>query len=310
MSAVHSRFVSVGGLRLHYVEAGAGPPVLLLHGIPTSSYLWRKLVPVLSPERRVIAPDLVGFGQSDKPRFRPYTVVSEADAIEGLLAALGIQRFALVGHDLGALVGAELIARDPARPTRLVLTNTSLRYDAWHGLSPLSLLRLPLAGEVAVWLARKWMLALAMRIYLAPQTRLTGAELAEYWRPFERGFKDVLLKLYRAPVAAAPDFARWRTALAALEVPCLLAWGALDPTFGVPQARDLARLMPDATVYVFEHANHFIQEDRPAALARLIDAFLAGSAIPDRLPPGRVGAGFKPASTRRSPRPPRGLSSP
>lgn len=277
------QILSIDGLRMFVREAGVGEPVLLLHGIPTSSFMWRDVLPVVGLNHRAIAPDLIGFGRSDKPRNFDYTVAGQADAVERLLDQLGITQVALVGHDMGALIAAELIARNPERVRHLVLTNTSLRPQNWYGVGPLSLLRLPVVGELAMALSRRWMLRPVMRLYLAPGTRLTRAEMDAYWRPFEEGFRDVLLRMARAPLARADDFERWRAALAALTAPVLIVWGALDPTFRLAEARDLDRLITDATTYVFEHANHFIAEDRPAALGRLIDLSLAAVPIPDAL---------------------------
>lgn len=275
---------SVNTLRIFFREGGAGDAVVFLHGLPTSSYLWRDVLPYLARSHRVIAPDLPGFGRSDRPRARPYTVTSWADTVEGLLAQLGLSRYALVAHDLGALVAAELIARTPEAAAALVLTNTGLRHAGWSGFTPLSLARLPLVGEAGVALARRWMLRWAMRVYVSEPGRLSAAVMDGYWWPFEHGFREVLLRLYRSPIAGAQDFARWCAALEAYSGRALLAWGLRDPTFGVGDLAHAASLLTGAAVVPFVHANHFIQEDRPEALARLIGAFLAGAALPRALP--------------------------
>jgi pimeloyl-ACP methyl ester carboxylesterase len=265
----------VDGLRIFYLDEGSGTPVVLLHGIPTFSYLWRDVVPVVARDHRAIVPDLYGFGYSDKPRDRPYTVVGEADMVERLLAGLGVEQFALVGHDFGALVAAELVARDDSRITHLILTNASLRPEKWSGMPWLLMLRLPLLGELAMVLARAWMLRRAMGVYVSRTDRLTPEVMDHYWLPFRHGFKTVLLRLYRSPATTKTDFARWRAALPRLSALSLIVWGARDPNFGFGEARDPTRLIPSARLEVFDRANHFIQEDEPLALGRLIDAFLS-----------------------------------
>lgn len=280
------RWVSLDGLDLFLLDEGTGAPVLLLHGVPTSSYLWRDVAPVVAQAYRVLAPDLPGFGFSDKPRGRPYTVVAQADAVRALLDRLDIEGCALVGHDLGALVAAELIAREPERYPHLVLTNTSLRAQGWSGASPLSLLRLPVLGEIAMALARRWMLGLAMRPYLARPDRLTREVLDHYWWPFANGFKPVLLAMARERVGSAADFTRWRAALAGYPGAALIVWGLRDPTFGAEDLTDIRGLLPRATVQAFPNANHFLPEDRPLALGRMIALFVAGKPIPNAGPEG------------------------
>jgi len=284
--AARGQWVIADGLRLFLLDEGTGFPVLLLHGVPTSSFLWRDVVPVVARTNRALAPDLPGFGYSDKPRGRSYAVPAQADAVAALLDRLGIDRCALVGHDLGALVAADLIAREPERYTHLVVTNTSLRVTGWHGASPLTLLRLPLVGECAMALARRWMLGLAMRPYLARTSRLTPEALDHYWWPFAHGFKSVLLSMVRERIGSPDDFARWRAALAAYPGAALIVWGLRDPTFGRGELDDVRSLLPRATVQAFPNANHFIPEDRPLALGRLIALFVAGEPIPNALPEG------------------------
>lgn len=267
-------WVSVAGHRLFLREQGSGHPIVLLHGVPTSSFLWRRVLPVVARDYRGLAPDLLGFGRSEKPASGDYTVTGQADLLGRLLDQLGLERYALVGHDFGALVAAELLARRSGQVSHLVILNTSFRPERWSGPSPLWLLRLPLLGELAMALARPWMLRLAMRPFLAKPGRLTRADLDGYWEPFERGFRATLLRLYRSAPMTTEDFRRWREALSRLAVPCLIAWGARDPAFRADEARELARLIPGARLVLFAHASHFLPEDRPQALGRLISPFL------------------------------------
>src|SRR5437588_5196224 len=113
------RYLEVDGLRIHYVDEGRpdSPPVLLLHGEPTWSYLYRKMIPPLvAAGHRVVAPDLVGFGRSDKPAARQdYTYQRHVDWMAGLLAALALRRITLFCQDWGGLIGLRLVAEDEAR---------------------------------------------------------------------------------------------------------------------------------------------------------------------------------------------------
>ncbi len=106
MASASSHEVEVEGLRLHYLEAGEGDPVLLLHGWPTSSFLWRNLIPILAEGNRVIAPDLPGFGRSDKPLDASYSFGFYNRVLDGFLSAVGVSRLhGLAVHDIGGPIG-------------------------------------------------------------------------------------------------------------------------------------------------------------------------------------------------------------
>lgn len=266
-----------GGRRTYVLDEGSGPPVVCLHGIPTSSYLWRSVAERLRDTRRVVAPDLLGFGLADMPDEADLTPVGQADVLEQVLDRLGVERFTLVVHDYGALVGAELLARNAARIEHLTVLNTSFWLEDWRGgsrLNPFRLLRLPGVGELAFASARPFMLRHAFAPYLAERRLPSDETLAVYWQPFERGFAGTLLQLARSERPTNDDFRRWRQALANFERPSLVVWGLKDPTFTAARATAVERLLPSARLVGLRHANHFVPEDRPVALARLIEAEL------------------------------------
>ena len=115
-----SAYAEAAGLRVHYLEAGAGEPLLLLHGWPTSSHLWRNVIPRLAERRRVIAPDLPGFGRSEKPAGASYSFRFYEQVLDGLCAALDLKRPALAVHDLGGPLGltGHCAARTASRRSR------------------------------------------------------------------------------------------------------------------------------------------------------------------------------------------------
>ncbi|HEV2125955.1 MAG TPA: alpha/beta fold hydrolase [Chloroflexota bacterium] len=264
---------------LAVLDRGSGAAVVMLHGIPTHSYVWRDVARIVAVSQRMVAPDLLGFGFSDKPEHADLSPMGQADAISELLDGLEIESYALVGHDYGALVACELLARDPERVTHLTLTNTSLQRPAWTStwsLSPLSWLKLPLVGEAAMTLAQPFMLKQAFSIYVAERECLTDETMVLYWHPFDNGFDRTLLRLARESRLYDDAFHRWKAALHAYTRPALVVWGALDPTFRLDQAHEIVNLLPDCRFEVFKHSNHFIQEDRPQALGRLVTAFVEG----------------------------------
>lgn len=267
------------GFQTYVLDQGAGEPVVLLHGIPTHCYLWRDVAGALSLERRVIAPDLLGFGFADRPGGVEVGPLAQARFITAVLDELGVEQFALVGHDFGALVGCEMLRLAPERVSHLTLTNTSLQRRDWTGGSPLNptrLLALPGIGELAFGCARPFMLKLAFMSYVSERQRLTDETLQLYWHPFENGFAGTLLSLFRQNKLDEGIFAGWRAALSDYDGESLVAWGMRDPTFGGERGARLADLLRDSRLVEFRNSNHFIQEDRPRALARLILAALDG----------------------------------
>jgi len=261
------------------LDEGSGHPVLMLHGIPTHSYLWRDVADVVALGNRVIAPDLSGFGFSGKPQTSDISPHGQASVVEGLLADLEIGQFSLVGHDYGALVACELLSRMADRIDRLVLTNTSLRYEDWSTrspLNPLTVFSVPVAGEAALKLANPLMLKQAFALFVNERERLTDETMALYWEPFRNGFDRTLLRLSRENRLAGETFHGWKAALYDFKGRALVAWGAADPVFRPDRAHEIVRLLSDCRFELFVHSNHFIQEDRPRALGRLISAFVNG----------------------------------
>lgn len=270
------------GYQTYVLDEGTGEPVVLLHGIPTHSYLWRDVASVLSLERRVIVPDLLGFGFADRPGGAEVGPVAQARFITGVLDELGVGQIGLVVHDLGALVGCEILRTDPERVSHLTITNTSLQRQDWTGDTPLNatrLLTLPGVGELAFACARPFMLKLAFMAYVAEHERLTDETMQLYWHPFENGLAGTLLSIFRDSDLDEETFAGWREALGRFEGESLVAWGMRDPTFGGDRGARLAELLQNSRLVEFRNSNHFIQEDRPRALGRLILA-----ALGDRLP--------------------------
>jgi 2-hydroxymuconate-semialdehyde hydrolase len=272
--------VVVDGLRTFVLDTGMGEPVVFLHGIPTSAFLWRDVAQAVSHRWRVIAPDLLGFGFADRPDDADLSPAGQASFIQRVLSELGVERYALVVHDYGALVGAELLARDPDVVSQFVVLNTSFWEEDWRGTrpTPMSILRLPGLGEAAFRIARKFMLREAMKLYVTEHQRLKPDVMDVYWHPFTDGFGDVLLRLFRSSDErlGQQSFCRWRDAIEAFDRPSLVVWGDQDPTFRTHVGRKIASILPAGNLELFEHSNHFVPEDRPEALGRLISVFLSG----------------------------------
>jgi haloalkane dehalogenase len=273
------RYADVGGLRLAYVEAGPpeGEPVLLLHGEPSWSFLYRKVIPVLAEAGlRAIAPDLIGFGRSDKPA--EVADHSYARHVEWIRAfafdALDLSGVTLVGHDWGGLIGLRLVAEHPDRFARVVAANTGLP----TGDQPMP----------DVWLRFREVvrtapvLSVSRLLQSGCQTTLPPDVLAAYDAPFPDSSYAAAVRAMPDLVPATPDNpasaanrAAWRQ-LAAWDKPFLVAFSDRDPITGA-MAPVLKRTVPGAAGRlhpVLGGAGHFLQEDAGEELGAIIAAFI------------------------------------
>jgi haloalkane dehalogenase len=176
-------YVTVNDLRIHYLAAGGGPHILLIHGFPTSSHLWRHVMPELAKTHRVIAIDLPGYGLSDKPLGVKYNFFFFEEVLEGFLNALGIRETALAVHDLGGPVGLFWAVRHPERLTRLVILNTLVYpQTSWAVKFFLVALRTP---GVRDYLVSPKGLVASMKFGVVHKNRLDRETLTPYTAPFK-----------------------------------------------------------------------------------------------------------------------------
>ena len=180
-----SRFIEVHGARMHYIDEGEGEPILFLHGNPTSSYLWRNIIPYLTPFARAIAPDLIGMGRSDKPAIA-YRFFDHVRYVDGLIEALGLTNVTLVLHDWGSSLGFHYARRHPDNIRALAFMEAILRPARWSDLpgdfkTGFKLFRTPVVG---------WLMIVAANAFLEkilPQTivrDLTDEEMQRYKEPY------------------------------------------------------------------------------------------------------------------------------
>ena len=274
------RYTAVDGVRIHHVEDGPADagPVLLLHGEPTWSYLYRKVIPVVAAAgHRVLAPDLVGFGRSDKPSRRAdYSYARHVAWMAGWMAALELHGVTLVCQDWGALIGLRLVAEHPERFARVVVANgglptgdqhTPFAFKAWQAF--------------ARWVPR---FPVGHIVQAGSRTRLPPEVVAAYEAPFpgerfKAGPRSLPALVPTRPTDPANEANRraWE-ALRGWNGPLLTAFGDRDAFFrGVD--RLLQRTVPGAAGQphtTLRGAGHFVQEDAGEALGHAVAEWLAG----------------------------------
>jgi pimeloyl-ACP methyl ester carboxylesterase len=282
-AVTHYRTAQVDGVSVFYREAGPvdAPVVVLLHGFPTSSHMFRNLIPALADRYRVIAPDYPGFGQSavpDRAAFK-YSFARFAELMDGLLGQLGARRYALYVQDYGAPVGYRLALKHPERVTALVVQNGNayaeglkefwdpLRaYWASGSAAHREALR---AGLTPAATKSQYLDGVRDASRVSPDTWLHDQALLE--RP---GVDEIMLDLFKdygSNLALYPQFQQFfRTR----RPPTLIVWGKNDAIFPADGARPYLRDLPDAELHLLD-TGHFALEDKGEEIARLMRDFLA-----------------------------------
>ena len=255
------KYVEVEGLRMAYVEHGTGHPILLLHGEPTWSYLYRRMIPPLAAIGRVIAPDLIGFGRSDKPvAANAYSYKSHTRWLRAFIEALDLTQITMVCQDWGGSLGLRVLAQQPERFARLVAMNTGISigdprseaFQKWRRFS-----------QRVEWLD----VPMLMRNTIKKGPLLSDAEAAAYGAPFpSKDYQTAALVFPRlVPIRADhPGAYENRAAierLKTLDLPVLLPWGTEDAITS-PAEPFLRSLFPNVAEPLWiAGAGHFIQED-------------------------------------------------
>jgi pimeloyl-ACP methyl ester carboxylesterase len=262
------------GTTLGYRELGSGPPVLLLHGWPTSSYLWRGVMPSLERDNRVLALDLPGFGASDKPLGAGYGFDFFERSIDGFLAAMGVDDVALAGHDLGGPIALRWALGRPPRVRRLALLNTLVYPD--FSSAVIEFVSALMTPESRDQLTSASGLAGVMRLGVADGANLPDEVVTAVASPFQS--RDARLALAQAGIGLEPDrFEEIARALPSLQVPVRIVYGERDailPDVAETVAR-LERDLPDVEATALPEAGHFLQEEAPARVGELLAEFFA-----------------------------------
>ncbi|HZI90232.1 MAG TPA: haloalkane dehalogenase [Thermoleophilaceae bacterium] len=263
-------YAEVGGLRMHYVDEGDGDPVVCFHGEPSWAYLYRKMLPPLvEGGHRVICPDLVGFGRSDKPTDRGwYSYDRHTEQVSGLLAGLDLDRATVVVQDWGGPIGLRWAVEHADRVARLVVMNTGLftgrvskGFMAWRDFAE-----------------RNPDLPVGFVVQGATSTELPDDVVAAYEAPFpapESKAGAAQFPLLVPTEEGAPGAAEMLAVIDALrswDKPALVAFSDSDPVFPYPRSgEEFTRMIPGAGEQVrIEGASHFLQEDRGDVIAAAV----------------------------------------
>lgn len=284
MSRIHYRYLTVDGRRLFYREAGdeEAPAVVLLHGFPTSSYMFRHLVPALADQYRVIAPDHLGFGMSDAPPVDQfdYTFDGLATLTAALLRGLGVDRYAMYVQDYGAPIGWRLALADSQAVTAIISQNGNA-YDAgfvegfWKTVWDYQNAPTPeTEAAVRAFLtldATRWQYVTGVSDLSLVDPESWHHDYALISRP---GNDLIQLALFRDYATNVPLYPLLHDYFRASGVPLLAVWGRGDEIFGPAGAEAFAADLPDAEIHLLD-GGHFLLESALDEVTPLIRAFLA-----------------------------------
>lgn len=272
-NAQRTEFVTVAGHRLAFTRTGHGPSVVLIHGIPTHKYLWRDVTPPLvAAGFEVIAFDMMGYGESDKPLGVDLGIAAQARMLARGLTELRWSGGMVVGHDIGGGVAQLMAVNDVDLVQRLVLVDT-IAYDSFPEPG-IARLKEPVWDEILgapdFDLAKGFKKGLMRGI--TRSERVTPELVAAYERPF-RGVEGRRAYLRAARALRTEELSSRMGAVERLSIPALIIWGADDPFQPLGYAERLAKSMVNARLVVVEGASHFLPEDEPATLADDIAGF-------------------------------------
>jgi pimeloyl-ACP methyl ester carboxylesterase len=268
--------VDVDGRRLFMRSSpGAGPPLLLLHGYPSSSYDWRLVLDRLG-DRPTACFDFLGFGLSEKPRDHVYSLLEQADLVEGVVRRLGVDEVTLVAHDMGTSVTTELLARDiegrlPFRLGSVLLLNGSMVLAAASLTPSQKILRSRLGGVAARLSSERGFRRQFKRLF-SPDHPLSPEEAADQWSLLahddgQRILHRLIYYLHEREAYAE----RWHGALRDWHGNLRLAWAMLDPVATPNVLNAVLELRPQAPTTRFDDLGHYSQIEDPEAITSLIE---------------------------------------
>ena len=272
-SFISTEFIQVRSLTMSYKRAGEGFPIVLVHGWPNSSYLWRHLMPKLAETQRVYAPDLPGFGKSDKPRNAEYRFSYYSEYLEAFCEALELSYIDLVVQDIGGPTGLLWAVRQPKHIRNIIILNAPI-YPFSTPFDRLSqtLFTLPFSRD---WLMSPAGLKFIWRSFVVNKKVFTKEVLEAYLEPFKNTknrmfIRDLLLNALKHH----HDLEGLAGKLADLNKPTAIIYGRKDPLCAA-HMRQLAKDIGHAKVIPFQNCSHLIQEDCPEKLWQEISIFLS-----------------------------------
>lgn len=278
-----SNYINFNGLKYHYVDEGKGEPILMIHGNPTWSFYYRDLITAMSKNYRVIAPDHIGMGLSDKPdddRYS-YTAMNRLQDLERLIDHLKLKKFSLAIHDWGGIIGTTLAARHPEKISKMVIFNTAGFLWPLRKIIPFPIYsaRIP---YLSIYFMRQLNAFLRLALIVGFKKKMPKEVKQGYLHPYDSWNNTRSIHRFVQDIPMKPgdafyeDLAITEARLKLLrDVPKLLLWGMKDFVFCPKILDEFLRHFPDAEVHSFDKARHFVVEDEIEQIIPLVQKFMA-----------------------------------
>jgi len=266
-----SHYLEVKGSRMHYIEEGEGDPILFLHGNPTSSYLWRNIIPHLTDRGRCIAPDLIGMGKSDKPDIA-YRFFDHYAYLEAFIEKMGLERITLVIHDWGSGLGFHYAAEHPEKIKGIAFMEAIFRPMVWSAFPRgyrigFQLMRMPYVGWFMISVGNFFISQLMPN---AIARKLTQEELAHYNAPYPdvKSRKPIRVWPQEIPIEGKPKdvheaVSRYREWLKESPIPKILFYGEPGGLIDAQSVAWIEEHFPNTETYSIGKGIHYLQEDNP-----------------------------------------------
>jgi haloalkane dehalogenase len=275
-----SHYATIDGQRMHYVDEGRGPTLLLVHGNPTWSFHWRELILGLRGGYRLVAPDHVGCGLSDKPAKYDYRLARRVENLVELIEKLGLTDVTLLAQDWGGAIGLGAALARPERFARFVLFNTAAFRSAWMPWR-IRLCRTPLLGTLAIRGLNAFVRA-ALRMAVEKRERLTPAVRAGIAAPYDSWANRVAIDQFVKDIPMSVSHPSYET-LKRIEAglprlankPFQFIWGMRDWCFTPTFLDRFVEIFPHAEIHRLEDAGHWVVEDAHERVIPLVERFLA-----------------------------------
>lgn len=273
-----SHYLQLGNDRLHYIDEGSGPVIVMVHGNPTWSYYYRNIIKLLSKDHRVIAIDHMGCGLSDKPQQYNYTLGQHVENLEKLLNSLSIHSFSLVVHDWGGAIGMGVATKYPERIEKIVVLNTAA-FRSKRIPFRISICKYPIIGPfiVRAFNGFAWP-ATFMAVTKPMPKKICKAYLAPYdsWRnrvAVAAFVKDIPLEKHHVSYSTLEKIDNGLSTLKDAGVPMLIIWGGKDFCFNTIFYDEWRKRFPEAECHMFPDAGHYILEDCRDEVEPLLSRF-------------------------------------